>query len=118
VTASAAVAAGGTSAAAATGGVASIRGAVSATGAPAQTSATAGGAGGAVSEVADPLAVVVEEACWGPDLPAEESPVEAEEEAGRVVLASIIKIRILKKKRTRGINHSRGAPHPPSGLEE
>jgi hypothetical protein len=82
---------------------------------------TAGRAGGAVGEVADPPAVVVEEACWGPDLPVEESPVEAEEEAGRVVLASIIKIRIKKKeerKRTRGINQSRGAPHPPSSLEE
>jgi hypothetical protein len=53
-----------------------------------------GRARGAVGEVADPPAVVVEEACWGPDLPTEESPVEAEEEARRVVLASIIKIRI------------------------
>jgi hypothetical protein len=41
----------------------------------------------------------MEEACWGPDLPAEESSVEAEEEAGRVVLASIIKIRIQKRKK-------------------
>jgi hypothetical protein len=56
----------------------------------------AGRAGGAVVEVADPPAVVVEEACWGPDLPAEESPMEAEDEAGRVVVASIIKIRIQK----------------------
>jgi hypothetical protein len=76
------------------GGVAYIRGAVSAIGAPARTSMTAGRAGGAVGEVADPPAVVVEEACWGPDLPAEESPVEAEEEARRVVLASIINMRI------------------------
>jgi hypothetical protein len=80
------------------GGVAPIQGAASATGAPAWTSAAVGGAGGAVGEAAGPLAVVVEEACWWPDLPAEESPLEAEEEAGRVVLASIIKIRIQKKK--------------------
>jgi hypothetical protein len=39
---------------------------------------------------------VVKEACWGPDLPAEVSPEEAEVEVGRVVLASINKIRIQK----------------------
>jgi hypothetical protein len=58
----------------------------------------AGGAGGVVGKAAGPSAVVVEEACWGPDLPVEESPEEAEVEAGRVVLASIIKIRIQKIK--------------------
>jgi hypothetical protein len=75
----------------------------------------AGGAGGAEGDAADPPLVVGEEACWGPDLPAEESLEEAEDEAGRVVLASIIKIRIQKqkkRKRTRAVNHSREAPHP------
>jgi hypothetical protein len=56
-----------------------------------------GRAGGAVGDAAGPPAVV-EEACGGLDLPAEESPEEAEVEAGRVVLASVIKIRIQKIK--------------------
>jgi hypothetical protein len=81
------------------GGVVSIWGAASATGAPAQTFVATGGVGGAVGKAADPPAVIVEEAYWGPDLPTGVSPVEAEEEAGRVVLASIIKIR---KKRGHG----------------
>jgi hypothetical protein len=63
----------------------------------ARTSAAVGGDGGAVSDVAGPPAVV-EEACWGPNLLAEESPEEAEARAGRVVLVSIIKIRIQKIK--------------------
>jgi hypothetical protein len=88
-----AVAAGAAFPPAEAGGVASICGAASATGAPARTSETVGGAGGAVGDAVGPP-VVVEEACWGPDLPAEELPEEAEVEAGRAVLASIIKIRI------------------------
>jgi hypothetical protein len=39
-----------------------------------------------------------EEACWGPDLPAEDSLEEAEVVVGRVILASIIKIRIQRIK--------------------
>jgi hypothetical protein len=46
--------------------------------------------------------VVVEEACWGLDLLAEVSLDKAEDEAGRVVLASIIKIRIQKKRTGHG----------------
>jgi hypothetical protein len=80
------------------GGVAYICGAASANGALAQTSAAVGGAGGAVGDAAGPSAVVVEEAYSGPDLPADESPEEVEVEAGRVVLASIIKIKIQKIK--------------------
>jgi hypothetical protein len=37
---------------------------------------------------------VVEEAGWGSDLPAGDSPEDAEVVAGRAVLANIIKIRI------------------------
>jgi hypothetical protein len=92
-----AAAAGAASLLAAAGGVAPIQGAASATGAPARTSAAVGGAGGAGCDTAGPPAVV-EEASWGPDLPAEELPEEAEVVAGRVVLASIIKIRIQKMK--------------------
>jgi hypothetical protein len=92
-----AAAAGAASPPAVAGGVASICGAAPATGAPARTSATVGGAGGAVGDAAGPSAAM-EEACWGPDLPAEESLEEAEVEVGRVVLASITKIRIQKIK--------------------
>jgi hypothetical protein len=94
------------------GGVASNRGAVSATGAPVRTSAAAGGAGGAVGGVADPSAVVVEEAYWRPNLPAEESLVEAKEEVGRVVLASIIKIRIKKGQGELTTHVELRTPHP------
>jgi hypothetical protein len=76
----------------AAGGVASIRGAAWAAGATARTSVAVGGAGGAVGDAASPPAVV-EEASWGLDLLAEESPEEAEVEVGRVVLAGIVKIR-------------------------
>jgi hypothetical protein len=54
-----------------------------------------GGAGGANGDAAGSPAVV-EEACWGSDLPAEVLPEEAEVEVGRAVLASINKIRIQK----------------------
>jgi hypothetical protein len=59
-----------------------------------------GGDGGAADSAAGPPAVV-EEAGWGSDLPAGDSPEDAEVVVGRAVLANIIKIRIQKINETK-----------------
>jgi hypothetical protein len=82
------------------GGVTSVWGVASAADVPAQASTAVGRDGGAVDDAAG-LPAVVEEAGWGPDLPAGGSQEDVEVVAGRVVLANIIKIR------TQEINKSR-----------